>query len=116
MAWRFANSKLTRRSPNAELPYTLPESPEITIKPIPPQPEAKKADPDIVEIDSIPVKVAKAAPVQEEHMNGSGDTEAGKQVAGKKRAEPEGDVAEAGQAEGSKKRKAEEIIFVDDDE
>ena len=28
----------------------------------------------------------------------------------------EGDVAEAGQAEGSKKRKVKEIIFVDDDE
>lgn len=49
-------------------------------------------------------------------MNGSGDTEVAKQVAGKKRAEPEGDVAEAGQAAGSKRRKVEEIIFVDDDE
>jgi hypothetical protein len=98
--------------------------PDITIKPLPPTPEAKKADPDIVEIDSIPIKAPK--PAKGESENGTSQSEGAHaepvvQVAGKKRAEPEQDAGpgaaeEAERVEPSKKRKVEEIIFIDDDE
>ena len=106
-----------RRAPNADKAYSIPDVlPEITIKPVKPAPEAKKADPDIVEVDSIPVKAPKAAEDVVVVTNGDTDQQAAKQVAGIKRPQAEADQHTAAEGASKKRKVVQEISLLDDDD